>query len=62
MLTVLLVIVLGDFPFPMFGKLAEFETIKECREHIAKEAPPTFASANAVHPGTTVDRKRSLIQ
>lgn len=39
MLIVLLVISLGDFPFLMFGKLATFDTMKECRTHIANVAP-----------------------
>lgn len=36
MLTVLLVVFLGDFPFLIFGKLATFDNMHECRAYIAK--------------------------
>lgn len=39
MTIIMLAIFLGDFPFLTYGKLATFETMKECRAHIAKEAP-----------------------
>lgn len=39
MLIVFLVVFLGDFPFLMFGKLATFDNMLECRAYIAK-APP----------------------
>lgn len=39
MLIIFLVVMLGDFPFLMFGKLGTFDTLKECRAYIAKEAP-----------------------
>lgn len=35
MLTVFLVVLLGDFPFLMFGKLGTFDTMKECRAYAA---------------------------
>lgn len=36
MLIVFLVVLLGDFPFLMFGKLATFDNMHECRAYMAK--------------------------
>lgn len=39
MIVVLLIVALGDFPFPMFGKIGTFDGMKECRAYIAKDVP-----------------------
>ncbi len=39
MIIVLLIVALGDFPFPMYGRIGTFDTIKECHSHIANEVP-----------------------
>lgn len=42
MLVVFLVLFMGDYPFLIFGKMATFETMKECRTYIAEKVPPNL--------------------
>lgn len=57
MITVMLVIFLGDFPFLTYGKLGTFDSLKECREHISKDVPEEYRKRMSCIPILKPDAK-----